>query len=536
MGHNPQNIMDIYQIIKRWHSGVSISEIARTLKVDRKTVRRYVHQAQKQGISRESPLEDSNELMSRLVWLVPCKERSKPACMQFEPHRQEINDLITDSDDPLTLLSAWKVIRHRHPDITASYSALKRAVGRWWPERKPSTWRHELPPGLQTQVDYGKVGKIYDPETGRNRVVYAFVGTLAFSRYKFVEFVYSQNGQSFVATHLNMFAFWGGVSETIVPDCLKSGVIKPDLYDPQLNPLYREMAEHYGCFIDPARPGKPKDKGKVERVIDPVREFFRYLKAMDPNLTLVKANRSARHWCRYENGMTNHGTTGEKPYERFMAHEYRVLKPLPETEFELAEWKPVTVHIDRYVQFEKAYYGLPIDYRGEKLWLRAYDNQIELYDTSFCLIKTFSRARTPGARRQDPEDFPENVQAMMNDYSVRNLLKRAERLGPQTKAYLEALLVPHAMRNLRKAMGILKLAEKYPVKLMESASRQARTQNVFTHTGYRKLLESEQGELPIPISEQTKTWVRSPDYFTHNNPETEKKSDAYANTSASKKT
>ena len=535
MGHNPQNIMDIYQIIQRWHSGQSISRVAKTLGVDRKTVRRYVLQAQQLGITRHSPLPEIQELMSRLARLVPSKERSKPACDQLEPYKDEIDQLITDPEDPLTLLSAWRVIIHRHQHITASYSALKRATGRWWPERKPSTWRHELPPGVQTQVDYGKVGKIYDPDTGRNRVVYAFVGTLAFSRYKFVEFVYSQKAKSFVATHLNMFGFWGGVTETIVPDCLKSGVLKPDLYDPELNPLYREMGEHYGCFIDPARPGQARDKGKVERVIAPVRDFFRRLKAMDPGLTLAGANRAALDWCRDENGMTDHGTTGEKPYERFMAHEYPVLKALPQTPFELSDWKQVTVHTDQYVQFEKSYYALPERYRGHRLWLRGNDKRIDIYDTHLQLLKTFPRSYMRGSRHQDPEDFPKNIQVMMNDYSVKAQLKRAARIGPQTKAYIEKILQPHAMRNLRKAMGLLDAAEKYGPHVAESASRRARADRIVTTKGYRRILESDQAELPIHICEQTSQWVRPPDYFCHNKPEQEHKTNAYANPSDSEK-
>ncbi|MDZ7772217.1 MAG: hypothetical protein U5K31_05680 [Balneolaceae bacterium] len=93
-------------------------------------------------------------------------------------------------------------------------------------------------------------------------MVYAFIATLAWSRYKFVEFVWSQDQKCFVGSHVNMFDFFGGVTELLLIDCLKSGVLKADLYDPVLNPLYRHMAEHYGCFIDPAGPGKPKDKGK----------------------------------------------------------------------------------------------------------------------------------------------------------------------------------------------------------------------------------------------------------------------------------
>ncbi len=513
MGYKPQDIMNIYGIIRRWHSGHSISAIAKTLTLDRKTVRRYVQSAQKLGVTRQADLPEEADLLAQLQPLRPSAERQKPAAGQFEPYREEILALTGGGQDSITLKSAWQVIIHRHPDITASYSSLKRVMRGWTPSTTRATWRHETPPGLQTQVDYGKVGLLYDPDSGRNRVVYAFIGTLSWSRYKFVEFVWGQDQQSFVSSHINMGAFWGGMSQVLVIDCLKSGVIKPDLYDPSLNPLYRNMAEHYGCFVDPARPGRPKDKGKVERVVQPVRDLFLRLKAMDPTLTLAGANKKALFWCRHENGMTPHGTTGEKPWECFQAIEAEKLLPLPEETFQLARWKQVKVHVDQFVQFEKAYYSVGKQHVGRRLWLRATPECIELYSPDFSLVKCYQR--TSGRRFSDPEDFPDNIQAMMANYSVRSLLEKAALIGPNTARYVEALLQPHAMRNLRKAMGVIDLAGQHPADIVEAASLQALAGSAFTRTAFIRLLETRQAELPIPVSSQTRQLTRSGDYFTH---------------------
>ncbi|MEX2633665.1 MAG: IS21 family transposase [Balneolales bacterium] len=513
MGYNPQGIMNIYEMIRRRHQGQSISGIAKTLNLDRKTVRQYIRSAMQAGISMEDPLEEESVVLARLRAIIPSPERHKPAAEQFEPHRQEIMAMVEDRHAPLTLKSAWQVICHRYPEITASYSSLKRLARGWNPEAERSTWRHETPPGRQSQIDYAKVGLLYDEQTGRQRVVYAFIGTLSWSRYKFVEFVFSQDQQSFVSSHVKMFAFWGGVSELMRIDCLKSGVIKADLFDPVLNPLYRQMADHYRCFIDPARPGKPKDKGKVERAVKPVRDLFRRLKALDPNLSLAGANKKALHWCRYENGLTRHGTTREKPYECFDIQERKKLLPLPEQPFELARWKQVRVHVDQYVQYEKGYYSLPKRYVGQKLWLRGLPDHIELYDKNFQLIKTYLCG--PTRRHSDPTDFPKNIQVMMDDYSVQKLIDKAKKIGPDTAAYIQAILQPHAMQNMRKAMGILELAGKHPVETAEAAARQALQNSNFTYKAFRRLLEATQAELPIPIHEQTREWVRRADYFTH---------------------
>ncbi|GBD91478.1 integrase core domain protein [bacterium BMS3Abin04] len=144
------------------------------------------------------------------------------------------------------------------------------------------------------QVDYVKVGLLFDPVTEKRRTVYSFIGTLSYSRHKYVEIVYSQDQKSFVESHVRMFKFFGGVPKTIVIDNLKSGVIKPDLYNPQLNRSYSDMAGHYNCFIDTARVATPKDKPKVERDVQTVREEFKVMLALNENLTITEANKKFR--------------------------------------------------------------------------------------------------------------------------------------------------------------------------------------------------------------------------------------------------
>ena len=113
---------------------------------------------------------------------------------------------------------------------------------------------------------------LYDPLLKRNRSLYAFIGTLSYSRFKFVEYVFSQDEQSFVQSHVRMFNFFGGVPKVIYLDNLKTGVIKPDLYNPIINKAYAELAEHYECFLNPCRVATPKDKPIVERDVQTVRE------------------------------------------------------------------------------------------------------------------------------------------------------------------------------------------------------------------------------------------------------------------------
>ncbi|MBN1349266.1 transposase [candidate division KSB1 bacterium] len=174
-----------------------------------------------------------------------------------------------------------------------------------------------MTPGSEVQIDYAKMGLLYDPLSMKRKTVYAFIATLSHSRHKYVEFVYRQDQVSFVSSNVKMLEFFGGVPLRIVLDNLKSGVIKPDLYDPQFNRSYREMAEYYDCFLDPCRVADPKGKAKVERDVQTVRDQFRKMVALNERLDINQANQKIKQWCREEYGQKKAWHNRTKAVSRF---------------------------------------------------------------------------------------------------------------------------------------------------------------------------------------------------------------------------
>ena len=130
------------------------------------------------------------------------------------------------------------------------------------------------PAGEEAQIDYGYLGSWVDPVGGRLRRMWAFVMVLACSRHVFVRPVLTMDQAAWTQAHVEAFAFFGGVPARLVPDNLRTGVERPDLYDPKINRSYAELAAHYDTLIDPARVRKPKDKGRVERPMPYVRDSF----------------------------------------------------------------------------------------------------------------------------------------------------------------------------------------------------------------------------------------------------------------------
>jgi len=156
--------MDLYALITRWHRGYGIRQISRTLKLDRKTVQRYVRLAEAAGLSRNLPLPEKAELLRALHALLPALDKPQPGRNVFAPHREELLALLTDTRDPLLPKTAFEVLCARH-ELTASYSSFKRFLRACAPERvhPQTTCRFEVEPGEEVQVDYAKMGLFYDP-------------------------------------------------------------------------------------------------------------------------------------------------------------------------------------------------------------------------------------------------------------------------------------------------------------------------------------------------------------------------------------
>jgi transposase len=509
--------------------GQSINAIATTLTYDRKTVRVYVRLAEAEGFTRGTVLPDKDTVLVRMHEILAKKNTRASAQKLLDAYRDEIVELVTDTNNPLKAKSAFFVICRRHAlEGEISYTSFKRFVRehriKSSAKDRGTTCRIEVPAGHQAQIDYAKVGLLLDRESSRRRVLYAFIGTLAHSRHKYVEFTFSQDQQSFVMSHVRMFSFWGGVPKTLILDNLKSGVIKPDLYDPIFNRAYGEAAEYYGCLLDPARVVHPKDKGKVERDVQTVRELFRRELALDPTIELSRLNRHAGIWATEEYGLIKHGTTGEKPYEVFLALECLQLLSLPPEPFEPACWRIATVHPDHYIQVHNRYYSIPHAFVGQTVDVKVTRHRVEVFREGL-KIKEHPLARNL-RRMTDPQDFPVNMQYALDHGLPFKLRMQATARGKAFGELVTSILRVHAYINMRKAQGLITSAAHYSDDIVESAAEQV---SIFAPGVSLKLFQAvlrkfsqrpnpDRQEEDLPLSQDTHEFVRPIDYFIHPSP------------------
>jgi transposase len=217
--------------------------------------------------------------------------------------------------------------------------------------------RENVEPGSEAQIDYGFLGQWINPATGKRHRIWAFVMVLPASRHMFVRPVAHMDQHAWTEAHAEAFRFFGGVPRRLVPDNLKTGVDKPDLYDPQINKSYAELASYYGTLVDPARASKPKDKPRVERPMPYVRDSywsgrtFTSLEHMQSEALLWARNVAGQRQCR--------PLDGAKPLSVFEAVEAEALLPLPTEPFVLARWSKATVGPDIHIKVGRTLYSVP---------------------------------------------------------------------------------------------------------------------------------------------------------------------------------
>ena len=463
-------MIDVVEILQHWHAGRPKSVIADSLRVDAKTVRKYVAPAEAAGLVPGGPR------LSRAEWAALVEDwfpqltdaRARSATFPLiEPFRDRIATMLERN----TLSTVHQRLRDEH-GLPVSLTSFRRFCWSEFPERitrEVTVPRPPVPPGEEAQIDYGLLGSWVDPLLARTRRIWVFVMVLACSRYMFIRPVARLDAAAWVAAHVAAFEFFGGVPRRLVIDNLKTGVDRADLYDPKLNRAYAELADHYGTLIDPARPGKPKDKPRVERPIRYIRDsFWRGREWTDEQHMQTKAI----DWCVQVAGQRAHrGIDGAAPLAVFTAVEAPTLARLPREPFELASWSMPKVGPDCHIKVGKVLYSVPWRLIGRRVDVRQTDRVVEVFADGE-LVKTWPRAEQ--GRCTDHGDYPpEKVAFFMRTPTWCR--RRAGELGPAVAEVIDGLLGQPVLHRLRAAQGVLRLAERYPAQRLDAACRKAIT-------------------------------------------------------------
>jgi transposase len=441
--------------------GEGIRRIASDLGTCRNTVKRYRQWAREHGLL-EGPELPSEKVIRRRIEATGEPLRKGPES-SVEPHRAFVAQLRLQGVDATVIHQRLK----EEKGFLGSYSAIRRFI-RQLPAAPPKVvFRVETAPAQEAQVDFGYAGMFPDPDTGKLRRAWLFVMTLCFSRHMYAEVVFDQKMPTWLALHVRAFEYFGGVVRRVVIDNLKSAIARAVFHDAEATKTYREFAEHYGFFISPCRPRTPEHKGKVERMVQYVR---RSALAGREFKGLEEVNAHLKRWLIEHAGIRIHGTTGQKPLERFM-REKGLLGSLPDARYEVVLWKQAKVHPDSHVTFLRNFYSVPYRLIGRQVWLKVLPMRIEIY-YEHERVATHVRAAHPHNRVTLEDHLPaERLQAVM--VSPQRVRRQAEEIGPCAIRVVEHLLEEKPMDRLRTAQAILGLVKKHGAGRLEAACRRA---------------------------------------------------------------
>lgn len=475
-------------LIHRLRAGESERRIAQDMGISRPTVHKYHEMAKEQGYLAPNAEIPDDERLQKVLGPGPQPPKIPSS---LEPYGEVVKTLRKQG---IEMVAIWQRLRDNY-GYRGSYSSVRRYVAHLEPGAVEIYLRLNTPAGEEMQVDFGSVGQLFDPASGRIRTAYAFVATLCFSRHQYAELVFDQKVVTWIGLHRRAFEYFGGVPKRVVPDNLKAAVLKALLHDPILGEAYRQMALHYEFLISPTRPHTPRHKGKVENGVHYVQRNFM---AGQEFADIHSANRQLQNWIRDVAGVRDHGTIHQAPLSLFKEVELAVLQELPVEPFSLCEIRMAKVHPDCHVVVSGSFYSAPYTYVGQKLDVYVRERVIELYQGRK-LVATHVRCQQPGQWQTRLEHYPEHKAAYLQR-TPEFCRQIAARLGPAASQVVNTLLSDRPLDRLRSVQAILKLEEMVGAQRLEAACARAIFYGDLRYRRIKDILNAALDREPLPIT------------------------------------
>ena len=492
-------------------------EIAESVSLGQATVSDYLHRFERTQLT--WPVELTEEQLEAKLFPASTTATTKAQPKHPMPDFAAIDNELR-SNKHVTLQLLWEEYRNINLASHYSYSRFCHHY-EVWKGRRDVTMRQNHPAGERIFVDWaGAKIPIHDPSTGEVRPASVFVAVLGASNYTYVEATASETVGDWIGAHVRMFEYFGGVSALLVPDNLKTGVNKACRYEPELNPFYQNMAEHYGVGVIPARVRKPRDKAKVEVGVQIAQRWivaalrhhrFHSLAALNEAIAGLLTRLNERPFRKCEGSRRSWFENIDRP----------ALRPLPAERFALEDWKIATVNIDYHVAFDHCLYSVPYHLIREKVDVRATASTVEIFHRG---ERVASHVRWSGANNSStlPEHQPKSHRAH-NEWPPSRIVGWAGSVGPFTAQLVERILAeqPHPEKGYRSCLGIIRLGGKYTPERVEAASERALLSGAISYKRVESILKRGLDRQAVDAAEPTRPGptqrhenIRGSEYFT----------------------
>lgn len=488
-----RNIREVLRL--HFLGGSNSRSIGVAVGCSKSAVNKYLARAQMAGITSWPVVAslDEAELERRLYPNTPVELLATRPRREL-PDYAKVHEELRRRDHHVTLALLWQEYKEAQPD-GYQYTQFVEYYHRWT-KKLSVVMRQTHKPGEKAFVDFCDGLFITDERTGEKKRTQLFVGAMGCSSYTWAFAVESQELASWLGCHVHFYEFLGGVPAITVPDNLRSGVKKPDRYEPVINLSYRELATHYDTCVIPARIKKPRDKAKAEaavlvaqrwilavlrdRVFYSVAEINAAIEVL-----LAKLNeRKMRH-------------LGKSRRELFIELDRPMLKPLPATRYEFAEWKKVRLNIDYHITFDDHHYSAPYQLSRQILWARASGTIVEVFFKGK-RVASHPRSYVKYKSTTEPSHMPPAHQKYA-EWTPSRIIEWAGKTGPSTARVVEKMIEskPHPELAYRAALGIIRLADHYDKERVEKAATKALLIGSPSYTTIKSMLSRSMESAPL---------------------------------------
>lgn len=491
-------------------AGLSYDEIGRALKISKSSAGKYVSLARAAGVDCELAQTLSDDELEARLFRPPVPRSSHQLAPDFALVHQELKRA------GVTLQLLWEeyagdnALAYKYTSFCIKYRAFAQSLKR--------SMRQVHIAGEKLFVDYsGDTVPLIDAATGEITQAQIFVATLGASNYTFACATARQTTADWVGAQVRALEFFGGTPRLIVPDQTRSLIKYPDSYDPEPNRTYEEFAEHYGCALLAARPGRPRDKPKVEASVLLVQRWILARLRNRRFFSLAELDRAVAELLVDLN---------QRPFKKlcgcrasaFKELDAPALKPLPATRYEISRWKSAKVNIDYHVEFDAHYYSVPHRLVGTTVELRVTDTLVEAFQANQ-RVACHALSHKRGGHTTAAEHMPASHRAHM-EWTPAKLIDWGRRIGVSTAAVVTWQLEhrPHPEQGYRACLGLKRLAREYTPARLEAACTRAlaiRSPSFRSVDSILKCgLDRQQSLLPTATTAMPEHEnVRGPDYY-----------------------
>jgi Transposase and inactivated derivatives len=481
------------EVLRLDAAGLSQHKIARSCSISQSTVHEYLAAARAAEVKWPLPADWDDAHLERTLF----PQRPAPAIWRKhpEPDWSRIHEELQTHKD-LTLQLVWQEARENDPE-GYGYSRFCDLYRRWL-KKLDLVLRQEHRAGEKMFVDYaGATIPVYDPAGGEPRQAAVFVAVLGASSYTYAEATSGQDLRNWIGSHMRAWEFFGGVTEVVVPDNLKSAVTHPSYYEPDLNPTYRDLGEHYGVAIIPARPYRARDKAKVEVGVQVVQRWIVAALRKRKFFSLEEVNQAIAELLVRLNERPFRKRPGSRA-SLFAQLDRSALKPLPATRFQFGEWQTARVNIDYHIEVKRHFYSVPYALVRQEVAVHLTAATVEVLHRGV-RVASHIRCDEPAKATTLTEHMPKAHQRYLGRTPSR-LIEDAQQVGPATGQLVEAILAAkrHPEMGYRSCLGILRLAKTYPVERMEAAARRCLRVRAYNFQSMDSILKNQLDRLPLP--------------------------------------